>query len=54
MSIDRLRNLAMQYKSEKDFLEAMSKIYDLAKADNLTMQTLVDATNGKIYSKQYD
>lgn len=54
MSIKRLQALAMQYESEETFLEAMSKIYDLAKEDNLNMHTLVDATNGKIYGKQYD
>lgn len=54
MSIKRLQSLAMQYESEEEFLKVMSKIYDLAKEDNLNMQTLVDATNGKIYGKQND
>ena len=39
MSIKRLQSLAMQYESEEEFLKAMSKIYDLAKEDNLNMQT---------------
>lgn len=52
MSINRLKALALQYEKEEDFLKAMDKIYDLAKEDNLTMRTLAEATEGKIYGKQ--